>query len=225
VLITLAIIGVIAAITIPSIVANHQKRALETQFAKTYRTINQAINLAIAEHGNISNWDWKEKGTFTDEEKDAFVKQYFVPYLNVLKFCPSDNSTDGCFPNVAHFLNDGSSTATQYTQKMPKVLLADGASLLFVFDTKSVRTFGINFDINGHKKPNIVGRDLFSAGYFMETGEFLPTGVYNLNIQYDSETNSFTKLTDEEVESTCATTGWNCTVKIIKDGFKTVFYY
>ena len=34
VLITLAIIGIIAAITIPSIVANHQKKALETQFTK-----------------------------------------------------------------------------------------------------------------------------------------------------------------------------------------------
>jgi len=80
VLITLAIIGIIAAITIPSIVANHQKRTLETQFAKSYRTLSQAVNLAVAEHGGIETWDWKE--TWTAEERDAFVKKYLLPYLN-----------------------------------------------------------------------------------------------------------------------------------------------
>jgi len=221
VLITLVIVGIIASITIPSIVAQHQKRELETRFTKTYRTIMQAVNLAIAEHGEMSKWDWKEKETYSLEEKDAFVKKYFVPYLNVVKFCPSDNSQGGCFPNEAHMYLNKSGSEFQYTSKQPKVLLADGSSLLFSFDGKgSSRTFGINFDVNGVKKPNVIGRDLFSVGYFMETEEILPTGVYKINVAFDDETKAFTRFTDEEVENTCTSNGWNCTAKIIKDGFK-----
>jgi len=61
VLITLAIIGVIAAITIPSIVANHQKKTLETQFAKAYRTLTNAVNLAVVDHGDF-NLAWYNMG-------------------------------------------------------------------------------------------------------------------------------------------------------------------
>ena len=93
VLITLAVIGIIAAITIPSLLANHQKRTLETQFAKAYRTLSTAVQLAVAEHGEISTWDWKNaEGAMSLEEQDAFVKKYFLPHLNVMKFCPADKS-------------------------------------------------------------------------------------------------------------------------------------
>ena len=47
VLITLVIIGIIAAITIPIVHQNQEKRALYSQFMKTYSTLNQAMTMAI----------------------------------------------------------------------------------------------------------------------------------------------------------------------------------
>jgi len=57
-------------------VANHQKKQLETSFAKAYRTLSQAVNLAVAEHGGIETWPWKEEYTY--EGKNEFVKTYIT---------------------------------------------------------------------------------------------------------------------------------------------------
>ena len=43
VLITLGIIGVVAALTIPTLIQNYKKREVETSLEKIYTTVNQAI--------------------------------------------------------------------------------------------------------------------------------------------------------------------------------------
>lgn len=85
-LITLAIIGIIAAMTIPSIVASHQKAELSTRFAKNYSVLMQAMGLAQAQNGPIESWDWKN--SYNNDDKRKFVKTYFLPYVNVAKYCP-----------------------------------------------------------------------------------------------------------------------------------------
>lgn len=52
VLITLGIIGVVAALTIPTLMANHRKNVVETRLAKFYSTMNQAIHMAEADYGD-----------------------------------------------------------------------------------------------------------------------------------------------------------------------------
>jgi len=219
VLITLAIIGVVAAITIPSIVANHQKRALETQFAKAYRTLSQAVNLAVAEHGGIETWDWKE--TWTAEEKDEFVKKYLLPYLNYTKFCSASKPNTGCFPVFDYKYLNGVVWANYAVDAHPKALLADGTSVHFATwndNPGSAMTIGV--DINGHKKPNIVGRDVFCFGLYKQTGEFLPAGI-NASGTYNATTNSFAKMTREEALNSCKNAASsNCTAVMVMDGFK-----
>lgn len=56
VLITLGIIGVVAALTIPTLMANHRKHVVETKLAKIYSVMNQAITMTNAEYGEASNW-------------------------------------------------------------------------------------------------------------------------------------------------------------------------
>ena len=56
VLITLGIIGVVAALTIPTLMANHRKKVIETKLEKIYSVMNQAINLTNAEYGDVTNW-------------------------------------------------------------------------------------------------------------------------------------------------------------------------
>lgn len=45
VLITLGIIGVVAALTIPPLITNYKARKLHTQFLESYSTIQQAYKL------------------------------------------------------------------------------------------------------------------------------------------------------------------------------------
>ena len=61
VLITLGIIGIVAAMTLPTLVANHRKKVLQTQFLKTYSDLNNAAilfkaneNLTVTEYAKIS---------------------------------------------------------------------------------------------------------------------------------------------------------------------------
>jgi len=226
VLITLAIIGVIAAITIPSIIANHQKRTLETQFAKAYRTLSQAVSLAAVEHGDLSTWGWKNS-PMTTEEQEAFVKKYFIPYLNIIKHCPADKSTGGCFPNVAYKYLNGESATNYSTRDGQQITLADGSSVHFQFSSVSyidgkTLSASVYVDTNGHKNPNQFGRDFFQFSFYPQTGEFLPHGI-NKAGAYDEGKMEFEKFSKKDIDTNCSlpsSQGWNCTARIVMDGFK-----
>jgi len=225
VLITLAIIGIIAAITIPSIVANHQKTALEAQFAKNYRTVSQMVNLAIAEFGGIETWDWKE--SYTNEEMDEFVKKYFLPYLNVARFCPAQSKGEGCMPNTRYKQPSGVNYGDWTVNPFPGVLLADGSFIQFYFKGNYIaaknKSLDLNIDINGAKKPNMRGVDWQMFGFYPQTGEFLPFGVYK-DRSYNEQTKSYEKYSKEELYASCADNkpadGVLCAARIIQDGFK-----
>ena len=109
VLITLAIIGVVAAMTIPTLTANYKKKVVETRLAKFYSMMNEAVRLSEIDHGNRSTWD---------VSKDAvdFYNTYFASYLKTAKIDDTDpqkiliNTIDGTQmifynngdPNIMH---------------------------------------------------------------------------------------------------------------------------
>jgi len=203
-------------------VANHQKRTLGTQFAKAYRTLSQAVNLAIAEHGGIETWAWKD--SWAEGEKDKFVKNYFLPYMNVIKYC-SGKTNKECFGGDINYswLNNSPWTLEDINTD-PKVMLADGVSIDFYFPgscfTTKNKCMDFIIDINGSKnKPNRAGKDTFLFSLYPQTGEFLPLGV-NADKTYDEEAKTFTKKTLVEVSEECARSGCWCAAKIINDGFK-----
>lgn len=58
VLITLGIIGVVAALTIPTLVANYRKKVVVSKVKKAYSTLQQAVKLSEADNGSCDSWDW-----------------------------------------------------------------------------------------------------------------------------------------------------------------------
>ena len=111
VLITLGIIGVVAALTIPTLMANHRKQVVETRLAKFYSTINQAIKTAEADYGDANQWDRLEYGFNEDEDGNpttskalAWFEKYLKPYLKYTKY-EVDNNSEG---QVATYFPDGS---------------------------------------------------------------------------------------------------------------------
>ncbi len=74
VLITLTIIGVVAALTIPNLVQSYRKKVVEAKLVRFYSTIQQAIRLSQAENGHYSTWD--DIGTECEfKDEDAEVKE------------------------------------------------------------------------------------------------------------------------------------------------------
>ena len=90
VLITLGIIGVVAAMTLPALMANHRKQVVETRLAKFYSVINQAIKMAEVKYEDKIYWESIGQGFMLDENGEpttesiplAWVNKYIMPYLN-----------------------------------------------------------------------------------------------------------------------------------------------
>jgi prepilin-type N-terminal cleavage/methylation domain-containing protein len=89
VLITLGIIGVVAALTIPALVAGYKKQVVVVRLQKLYTVMNQAINMSIAENGDYLTWCRTYFAT-ADEAKEYF-EEYIGKYLKTLKIENIDN--------------------------------------------------------------------------------------------------------------------------------------
>ncbi|MDR1327359.1 MAG: type II secretion system GspH family protein [Heliobacteriaceae bacterium] len=59
VLITLGIIGVVAALTLPSLIANYKEKATVVKVKKAYSVLSKAYQFASNEYGEPANWDLK----------------------------------------------------------------------------------------------------------------------------------------------------------------------
>ena len=89
-LITLGIIGVVAALTIPSLVEKHQKEVYLNRVKSTYSIVSNALVASVAENGDPSTWEYTK---FDSSDPDYFEKfseyskmiatKYFKPYLKV----------------------------------------------------------------------------------------------------------------------------------------------
>ena len=85
VLITLTIIGVIAALTIPNLMQSYKKHQVEVGVKEAYSILSNAIKMSEAENGPAKEWDY----TLSQTE---FPKKYIYPYLQVVKICENSNS-------------------------------------------------------------------------------------------------------------------------------------
>ena len=90
VLITLGIIGIVAAMTLPILTTEYQKKVTATKVKKAYVELNKVIEMAAAEHGNPSGWQYYEEGNL-----EQWVRTYIAPYVNNGKVvvCPTTGNS------------------------------------------------------------------------------------------------------------------------------------
>jgi len=175
VLITLAIIGVVAALTIPSVITNYKNQETATKLKKTFSTLANITNLAIAEHGPIKSWDIFGERHSGSAAKD-FADKYMIPYLKVTKNCGYEVQK-GCWyeeGNYATWLNGSQMITSEIESKVTKFVLSDGTFIMFQISENDAtnKIADIFVDINGFKKPNKVGRDIFVFRYIiLKNGE------------------------------------------------------
>ena len=105
VLITLAIIGVVAAMTIPTLIAGYNKQIVETRLAKFYSSMNQSINLSTVENGPTSSWQQMPavgSENLSYESALAWFNKYLASYL---KYSNVEEDSEG---NLVLYFSDGS---------------------------------------------------------------------------------------------------------------------
>ena len=106
VLITLGIIGVVAALTLPALINNYEKSVVETRMQKFYTNINAALKLSIVENGDMVDWTFPQDYYDTDGS-EKFFNTYLKNNLQYLKTVPRV-TTSWPTNGIEVDLNDGS---------------------------------------------------------------------------------------------------------------------
>lgn len=190
VLITLSIVGVVSAMTLPTLVTKHQKKVLVAQFQKTYSVLSQAFESMMDEE-NVVRFEETQfyKNCFNGDSTAqcrAVVNNYIkraktddvdsaIEY-NVLSCSTTDDphssSSDG--HRYSGNCTKSDTTNSSYTRGIV-VSLPDGADL-YVRSYNSGAGF-FTIDVNGAQKPNTFGRDVFILSVDNQ-GAIHPHGLY-----------------------------------------------
>ena len=182
VLITLVIIGVIAAMTIPTMINKTQEQENVVALKKAYSIMAQAFKLTEVKYGPIDTWEWSSDNIIPIFEKVS---------ENLQIMYKGDNTTNtNCFPDSFKYL--GASTSNTMLYSKASARLSDGMSLrLEARGTNCNQTRGsitnicgiAIVDTNGNAAPNLYGKDLFQ--FYVTKNGLLPLGtegdLYNVN--------------------------------------------
>ncbi len=130
VLITLGIIGIVAAMTLPALIQKNQETELTTRAKRTYSELNQAIKLYEAQNGTPGDI----RGLFEAKNEtinSTQLAQDFAKYFSGAKVC-KNKSDKGCSPyyyKIAYAAPrvDSTGTLTEWNNNLPKIILKDGA--------------------------------------------------------------------------------------------------
>lgn len=211
VLITLGIIGIVAAMTLPSLLNNTQNKQLETSLKKSYSALGQvAQQVFLLDYG----------GQFPVNDNRNFftlVNNFSKYYVNA-KRCDGKTAINGCpvyTTNSSEFMRNnyksynGKNAGTIANDALSNTV--DNTTIFFDYATDIETIHGqihIAIDVNGwQKKPNKWGHDIFMF-YINNNGKFLPMGDKDSNWPAEQ----FCSLT-----STSPYNGYGCTIKAINE--------
>ena len=176
VLVTLGIIGVVAAMTMPTLIGNTKPKELEAQFKEAHSMLSQATVSVVEEKGiGLSKTFATHNGTNyanASEISDAFYSQ-----MKVIGTC---TYTD----KVKNYNKSSDNPYVDMGTVRPSKLLANGMCMQVHVNASMIN---ITIDINGSKKrPNALGQDIF---------------FFNIDANDTLQPKRMSKLyTDEEVE-------------------------
>ena len=172
ILITLGIIGIVAALTMPSLIQKYQDQVTVNKVKKMYSVLNNAYNLYKIENSH-EFIEWSPEGA-----EKAF--NIFKPYLKVAKDCGVENG-EGCIHLGGYndLTNENRKGGYSQQKNYYKVRLVDGSSLIFrgggtiMFELDA--DLEIYYDVNGEKGPNTWGKDFFEFDVYND--QLKPTGA------------------------------------------------
>lgn len=160
VLITLGIIGVVAAMTIPNLITEHQKRTTVTKLQRAISVINQAYKMSFDDVG--------EPSSAYEIRAEEYFNTYWAPYIKALTYCtkPKDCGYNSDIPFT--YSNGAKCPTALIAESLRTTFYTADGFLYIIFVGGGTATPGetasldwVWVDINGGSKPNRFGRDVF----------------------------------------------------------------
>ncbi len=215
VLITLGIIGVVAALTIPSLIQKKQEKERVSQLKKVYSSLSQAFIMSVSQYGTPDEWGMSD---MYDE------KSHYIFASNMAKFLKlSQNCIDMDDITASKICKPPSNLVEKRVAR--SVILLDGTRVTFrtwnpqcnsdysraKTNTQLQNTCGsINIDLNSDKKPNENGKDRFN--FYFTKDAIVPMGIKGDVHEFEkacnkSKNHPYTSFTPQQM--------FNCTAWVL----------
>lgn len=215
VLITLSIIGVVAAMTTPSLVGGYQKAKVGPSIRKFMSTLENANEFLVAD---------KETNTISGAIADA--DEYLTELEKYIEG-RADGTMDAGTPTPKDFVGQDLTGASDF-----KVFTLKGGDAFAVYiqspDTENAqgsykgKVAEIYYDINGFDtKPNKIGKDIFNL-VMDNSGTVIPHGG---NAEAKAYSNATADAWKDSCDETTVTNGLTCAGSIADNNWKVIYRY
>ena len=180
VLVTLGIIGVVSAMTVPTLMQNYQRQSYVTQLHKVYNELSQAL---VRYQNDKNAVNLREAGLTGANAMNSFI----TTYLKVVKDCGNDFSA--CFGSDYKKINGTSLSFGEASSAAGVFVLAGGQSIAIFSRNSDSQQYSnsiatILVDVNGKKGPNIQGRDFYQMDiYSTDGGPVIDEMIWNVTTQ------------------------------------------
>lgn len=175
VLITLGIIGIVAAMTLPPLVQKQQEKVTVARVKKAYSILQQAFMMAVQKDGPPDLWGVTE---MYEPESHIITARKFMPYIKVLTDCTGMKSHE-VYKKCTKSFSDNASYAS--------FRIADGTTVIVrqwngkcngrYGNTKGLKNVcgQIMIDTNGTGRPDYLGQDIYS--FYLTKQGLYPSGT------------------------------------------------
>ena len=235
VLITLGIIGVVAALTLPTLIQNYQKQVYVNQLKKTYATLSEGFKQIVASEDCTTlkcstGFDMRDDVDTVSFSKNETLREKIVKEFKLSNIVTGNSSNTSPYDyNVKSLHKDEIKYSDIFFSSNDLGMIGSTPQGSVITFSPSLIGFAIVVDINGLKQPNTVGRDIFIFVCIEDYNDsVIVTPLYSsLHFKWLGE-----DIDDEErityVSKDCSTKtssdddldGMTCAEKIIMDGWK-----
>lgn len=234
ILITLGVIGVIAALMIPQLVDNTKKNQYGATLGRAVQQIELGISNIIQKVNNNA-----EDGSIVTSIDMITVEDFTGTPPEEGTESPLLTADWSLFKHGSIYMGleeIGTANATAYYNRTDTGFSSENVALFqfesfnaYIMYDKSKGTTNNNdiytmiaIDVNGSAKPNKKGRDIFGFG-LTTTGKLIPAGSEKVK-DYTTAVSTNSLGTIANASTGCNTSEitnqWSCTALVVQDGFK-----
>ena len=237
-MIAMAIIGIVAAVTIPQVVTGSLKNEAGAVLGRTVEQIELGCqNMIQKANDNIKVTDGgyyeglselTQQAVFGDSVstnhsmRGENIFEYGGAFFGAKSFDGDDKyaSADDYISSIRNFKGEGnriSASKKAYILEKQKaiIMVNNSATAVSALDDFTTAIF---IDVNGTQKPNRGGKDVFLFA-LTNQGKMIPAGTS----KYQKYSSSIT-LHTADCKNNAIGGGWSCTARVVQDGYRITYY-
>lgn len=164
-MVTLGIVGVVAALTLPALIANYHEKVTVTKLKKMYQAVMEAELTSSIENGPPVDWTEIDSNSISLRK---YFEKYYLPYIKVpykITKLKNVSTTPGVYLESRNsFLKNlnGEKISGNVTDDSI-VNFADGSCFFFAENSQYKI---LVYDVNCEKAPNVYGKDVWNMFEF-----------------------------------------------------------